>query len=280
MKPFIHAEISAHRYGGTWTDYIDLHNKMDESKAHFASMQHRLFFHSDFGIDLAEKIFGATYHAKSIALDIPTRLLLTDHVVEDLGRVVPIAEWMSDMPMEQFRVRRPRADFIPLLEDPIAGAVERWGGVADDYRAIIEFFDSARAYALTDEKALWTLHNSFGIYVAEMVFGVTITNAAGKVVCVRTIGEDLVQARTGYIPSFGAILSRIRLTPWMRGSEVADGLARRHRESGKKIAIPVLEEDLVSTYCGSISRADLAAHMRGCEPCASDAHLASEATLV
>lgn len=45
------------------------------------------------------------------------------------------------------------------------------------------------------------LHNSFGIYLCEQVFGTTITNSDGRVVSVRDVGEEHVLEDLGLIPT-------------------------------------------------------------------------------
>ena len=95
MKPLQHARITAHRYGGGWQDWIAIHDWIDRSKMIFPSMQHRMLLHSDFGEWLAVRIHGENIRAKDGAV-ISTRELFRDHQVEDLGRVVTLAEWLRE----------------------------------------------------------------------------------------------------------------------------------------------------------------------------------------
>jgi len=60
------------------------------------------------------------------------------------------------------------------------------------------------------------LHNSFGIAVAEQVFGLAITNANGRRVFVREIGQQHVLEDLGMIPTLADCLSEVRIRPWMR----------------------------------------------------------------
>lgn len=228
MKPYQHAQISAYRYGGTWQDYIRLHDFEDQTKAHFASMPHRMLFHSDFGLELAERILGATWHVASTGADIPTRAILTDHQIEDLGRVVPVADWLAELPATHLSLRAARA-LHDLRDNPAPACASRYGGSADDYAHLLAFFDSATPYFDSARRALPVLHNSLGIFLAETLFGTVLQTSAGNHVPVRSIGEDLVLARTGSIPAFGAIAARIPLRRWMCGTNVPTGLAQRHR---------------------------------------------------
>ena len=103
MKPLQHARITAHRYGGEWQDWIALHDWIDRSKMIFPSMQHRMFLHSDFGEWL-------TLQASIAAADgtvVATRDLFRDHQVEDVGRVVPLAEWLREIDAEYWQRRHP-----------------------------------------------------------------------------------------------------------------------------------------------------------------------------
>ena len=51
--------------------------------------------------------------------------------------------------------------------------------------------------------------------MAETVFGVTITNSAGRVVPVRLIAEQHILEDLGRIPSFADWMRCIKPEPWM-----------------------------------------------------------------
>ena len=59
------------------------------------------------------------------------------------------------------------------------------------------------------------LQNSFGLFVSERVFGSVIEPVAGRCISVREIGETLLLARYGIIPSLDAVLRWLELRPWM-----------------------------------------------------------------
>lgn len=95
-------------------------------------------------------------------------------------------------------------------------SVKRYGGVIEDYLPIHDWFDSTKsAYADTKHRAI--LHNTFGIYLCEQLFGHTITNSDGKVVHVRNIGEDHVFEDCGFIPTLEKWLHNMPTEDWMRG---------------------------------------------------------------
>jgi hypothetical protein len=61
MKPLIHARSSAKKYGGTESDYVQIHNMMDSTKSFIADNRHRAIFHTSAGIFYMEKMFGIDY---------------------------------------------------------------------------------------------------------------------------------------------------------------------------------------------------------------------------
>lgn len=59
MIPYIHAELSAKRYGGVPEDYLDIHELMDSSKAAFPNNAHRVLTHNSwFVVNILPKVFG------------------------------------------------------------------------------------------------------------------------------------------------------------------------------------------------------------------------------
>ena len=62
-------------------------------------------------------------------------------------------------------------------------------------------------------------HHAEGIFMAETVFGVTITNSEGRQIPVRLIGELHVTEDLGRIPSFADWARLIQPMPWiLRGN--------------------------------------------------------------
>ncbi len=96
-------------------------------------------------------------------------------------------------------------------------SARRWGGAPEDYQPIHDLIDSPKsAYCDIRQRAI--LHNSFGIYLAERVFGPTITNSDGKTVSVRDVAEHHVFEDMGHIPTVEKWLSKIPVEPWMWGA--------------------------------------------------------------
>ena len=86
----------------------------------------------------------------------------------------------------------------PLLHAKIAA--KTFGGVWQDYIEIENFFDQTKGH-IPDSRHRMVLHNSFGIMLAEQVFGVAIKNSIGRDVSVRDIAERHVIDDLGYIPT-------------------------------------------------------------------------------
>ena len=108
-------------------------------------------------------------------------------------------------------------------------SVKKWGGIENDYLPIHEWFDQTKAH-MGDNRHRAILHNSFGIYLCEQVFGRTLVNSDGKEVHVRDIGELHVYEDLGSIPSIENYLKHIDLTKatWILGS-------RRHKSYRRSV---------------------------------------------
>jgi hypothetical protein len=59
------------------------------------------------------------------------------------------------------------------------------------------------------------LHNSFGMLLAEQVFGDYITNSDGKMVEVRQIAYDHIFEDCGFVPTVEDWLKGLQVQPWM-----------------------------------------------------------------
>lgn len=92
----------------------------------------------------------------------------------------------------------------------------KFGGVPEDYQKIHDWFDHSKM-TLADVRHRAILHSSFGIYLAEEVFGTCITNSQGRQVSVRDIGEQHVMEDLGFIPTVERWLSGLKIEPWMNG---------------------------------------------------------------
>lgn len=96
-------------------------------------------------------------------------------------------------------------------------SVKKYGGTVEDYLPIHNWFDHSKS-AMPDMRHRALLHSAWGIYLCEQVFGVYITNADGKDVSVRDIGEEHVIQDLGFIPTAEQYLKNMTLEPWMSGT--------------------------------------------------------------
>lgn len=96
-------------------------------------------------------------------------------------------------------------------------SVRKYGGVTEDYQMLHDFFDSSKA-AVPDIRHRAVLHNAFGIFLLERVFGTYLVNSDGKKISVRQIGEDHVLEDLGFIPTLEHWLRNIPIADWMHGA--------------------------------------------------------------
>lgn len=94
--------------------------------------------------------------------------------------------------------------------------VRRWGGKPEDYQPIHDFLDESKAH-FPDMRHRALLHNSFGIYLAERIFGHNITNSSGRVVSVRDIAEAHIIEDMGKIPTVQDYLQGMPFYDWLGG---------------------------------------------------------------
>ena len=100
----------------------------------------------------------------------------------------------------------------PLLH--AKSSVRKYGGEIKDYIAIHRWFDSTKGnMPMFKHRAV--LHNSFGMLLAEQVFGDYVTNSEGKWVEVRQIAYDHIYEDWGFIPTVEDWMKHIQVQPWM-----------------------------------------------------------------
>lgn len=97
-------------------------------------------------------------------------------------------------------------------------SANEYGGIPDDYQAIHDFIDSSKAH-FPDMRHRAILHSSFGIYLAERLFGVCIVNSDGRKVSVRDVAEKHVLQDMGRIPTVQDYLIGMPMYPWLGGRQ-------------------------------------------------------------
>ena len=105
-------------------------------------------------------------------------------------------------------------------------SVKKWGGIPEDYMEIHDFIDSTKAH-IGDMRHRALLHNTFGCYVIEKIFGQIlikpdgtavktsyIINSDGNKVQVRDIAEQHIIDDLGFIPSVQDYLQHMEQQAW------------------------------------------------------------------
>lgn len=93
----------------------------------------------------------------------------------------------------------------------------RWGGEPEDYLEIHNLMDKSKG-TIADSRHRALTHNAWFVSeILERIFGVVITNSAGRKVSVRDIGEQHVLEDYGnrFIPSAQDFLQEIPMKEWM-----------------------------------------------------------------
>ena len=229
MKPLQHALISAKTYGGNWKDYIEIHNFLDSSKATCAHFKHRFLLHHAEGIELGVRIFGETF-VNGENRKVPVRQLLTDHLVEDLGKVATIDDWARDLVPDRsskfYQFLAKKRDQIE--NNAVKGEtelLEAFGLSAED-RAAIRDFLSFPLLNSAHPAALLISHNSFAVFLAEKIFGYSFfkeNTRSQQLVSVREVLERLIFLRFKAIYSLAEIIARTSTADWMQGPRKLTG---------------------------------------------------------
>lgn len=121
MKPFLHARGSVKRWGGQPSDYMAIHDFVDSSKAAMPDLRHRGLYHHAMGCFLVERIFGHTIK-NSDGREVSTRDVAEQHIIEDMGFLPSVEDWLDQMPLQTWMGGIHR---IPRDERPPTPAEER-----------------------------------------------------------------------------------------------------------------------------------------------------------
>ncbi len=235
MKPLQHAQISQKTYGGCWQDYIEVHNFLDSSKAACAHFKHRFLLHHQEGIELGVEIFGESI-INSENKTIEIRQVLTEHLIEDVGRIVSVEDWARDLLPDEndafykFLAKKRAqivADWIPGENELLAAFNLR----EEDRAAVIKFLRFPLENA-EHPAALLVSHNSFAVFLAERIFGcafVKNTDSQKQLIAVREVFERLIFLRMKAVYSPSEIIVRTSSKEWMRGAEAGNAQTEKKR---------------------------------------------------
>lgn len=235
MKPLQHAQISAKTHGGRWQDYIEVHSLLDSSKATCAHYKHRFLLHHREGIELGARIFGANL-TTSENKTVETRRILTEHLIEDVGRVVSVEDWARDLlPNENEPFNKFLAKKRAVIEaDGIAGENELLAtfNLSEQDRAAVKKFLRFPLETSAHPAALLISHNSFAVFLAEKIFGCAFiknTDSQKQLVAVREVFERLIFLRMKAVYSPAEIVARTASQEWMRGANASNATAEKKR---------------------------------------------------
>lgn len=110
MKPLDHSNRSVKRYGGELGDYIEVHEFLDMTKAAHPDMRHRALLHNAMGPFIAVRVFGRTI-TNSVGKVVDVRQICEDHIIEDLGRIPTVSDFLDLIPTEhmaEFAIKKHR----------------------------------------------------------------------------------------------------------------------------------------------------------------------------
>jgi hypothetical protein len=100
VKPYLHAQVSVRKWGGTPEEYLAIHDFLDSTKAAFPDMRHRAILHSSFGIYITERVFGTFIEVGGRKVQV--RDIAEQHVIDDLGRIPTLDDYLSGMPFYEW----------------------------------------------------------------------------------------------------------------------------------------------------------------------------------
>ena len=136
-KSDVHALSSSKNFGGQPSDYIEIHEMMDSSKAFLADNRHRTVFHHTAGIYYMQKMFGIDFdaiEALKLKYNLPDEFiedmiqifkrnrLQGVHILNSNGKKVHVRDIAEQHVMEDFRNR-----FIPSLNDYLSNmSLQMW----------------------------------------------------------------------------------------------------------------------------------------------------------
>lgn len=92
--PYHHAVSSVKQWGGEVENYLPVHGWFDATKELHGDFRHRALRHHTHGIFECERVFGTTIRI-STGKEIPVRWVAEQHVIEDLGFLPTLGDWLS-----------------------------------------------------------------------------------------------------------------------------------------------------------------------------------------
>ena len=134
-NPYYHSVSSAKRFGGTPDDYQEVHEWFDRGKASQPDFKHRALSHHTQGIYDAAQLFGATILI-STGARVPTRLIGEQHVMEDLGFVPSLQDWMDLLFVKRWMSPRSKLLFARFTSSQQGDMIADQASPYEDEKAI------------------------------------------------------------------------------------------------------------------------------------------------
>jgi hypothetical protein len=203
MRPYQHAMSSGSE---NWANDLPVHEFLDATKFACADRRHRVVLHhSDLGTAIAARVFPD----RSDIAEIVER-----HLVEDLGRVVTLADWFDHCDTD----RLPRPIERRVREGPLGIADHICGRLPGAARPAVEevcAFLFTPLEFLTDDKerALPILMNCAGPMIVRRAFGPPRPLEGGGMADFGWIAEAAIFTAFGRIPDLGEIVRCWRSEP-------------------------------------------------------------------
>jgi hypothetical protein len=100
VNSWLHAKSTARKWGVKPEDVIHVHEFIDGTKSAFGDVRHRALLHNTYGVWLAQEVFGRVLtitRDSGKIVEIPVREIAEDHIVEDLGRIPTVGDWLENM---------------------------------------------------------------------------------------------------------------------------------------------------------------------------------------
>lgn len=200
MRPWWHARQSARRRSADWQEDLEIHEFIDSTKIACPDLRHRVVLHnSDLGVWLTEQAFPARNDCAAV---------VRQHVMEDLGAVPTLGQWMAKgQRPSRLRWREPDD------EDVVRSACEHTGLVdASPVRRVLSLLTCAERF-LSGQEAFGRglLMNNFGPYLVRRLMGPphAIQQEGRKTVMFDAawIAEGIIIANFGRIPLLSEALA-------------------------------------------------------------------------
>lgn len=95
-------------------------------------------------------------------------------------------------------------------------SAKKFGGREEDYQDIHDFIDSTKM-CHPDMRHRAMLHNSWGCYLVERIFGTYRVNSDGREYSPRDVAEQHVIDDCGFIPTVSDYLDHLPMLEWLGG---------------------------------------------------------------